>query len=399
MIDDKLSALLDDMDFHEIQGRMARFNLFEAIGAVHGELRHSNFLAYLLSPSRPHGLGARPLQQVLRRLLEEIQPADRALSTLELLVGDLDDAVVHRERNSIDLLIEIDSLELVVLIENKIHAKAGDGQLRRYREIVEARYPNHRKLLVFLTPEGQGPDDANYHPLSYVTLAATLDELVENLPQGDPTQLIVRHYVDMLRKNIVEDAHLRALAAKLYERHAEALDFIFTSKPKSASLVETVAQQIRNVQGLIIDTDTVSMLRFTPEQWDESLTYRIDQKDWTHSGRGLLFEIKSFTNKPGRVNISLVLGPGDTAYRKAMYEAAMFRSKLFTGLVKPMGVKWSTIFSHDLLTAEGAATMSAEAQVSNVSLAWSDFQGTVLLQLIDAILEIDAEIPSPAPMN
>lgn len=139
MIDDALSALFDDPGFAEIQRKTARFNIFEAIGAVHGELRHSNFLGYLLSPSRPHGLGARPLSQVLRRLLEGLPSAQRPVSILELLVGDLGDAVVHRERDSIDLLIEIDALELVAPIENKVRAKAGDGQLRRYRELIEAR--------------------------------------------------------------------------------------------------------------------------------------------------------------------------------------------------------------------------------------------------------------------
>jgi hypothetical protein len=59
VIDDQLSGLLDDPDFSQIQSRMARFNLFEAMGAVHSELRHSNFLAYPLSPNRPHGLGTR----------------------------------------------------------------------------------------------------------------------------------------------------------------------------------------------------------------------------------------------------------------------------------------------------------------------------------------------------
>lgn len=399
LIDDGLSALLDDPDFRELQDRMARFNIFQAIGAVHSELRHSDFLAYLLSPSRPHGLGTRPLQQVLRRLLEAIPPNERPVSTLELLVGDLDNAVVHRERDRMDLLIEIDALELVVVIENKIHAKAGIGQLKSYRELVETRYPKFRKLLVFLTPEGHAPDDDGYWPLSYVILAKTLEALASELPTGDPTQLVVRHYVEMLRKNIVEDAHLRSLAAKLYERHAEALDFIFASRPRPASLVESVAEKVRNVQGLIVDSSNASMLRFAPEQWDEHLSYTIDRGHWTHSGRGLLFEIKTSSSKPGRITVALVMGPGDALYRKALYEAARSRPELFTGLVKPMGVKWSTIFSRDLLTAERAAALSAEVQVSDVGLAWSEFQGTTLPELIGAILEIDAEIDLPPTAN
>jgi hypothetical protein len=126
MMDDKLSALLDDEAFWEIQKRMSRFNLFEAVGAVHGELRHSNFLAYLLSPSRPHGLGSRPLQLLLRQILEGMLPGVRPLSTLELLVGDLDDAVVHRERDSIDLLIEITPTDVLRAKrrESKVPAEA-----------------------------------------------------------------------------------------------------------------------------------------------------------------------------------------------------------------------------------------------------------------------------------
>ena len=118
-------------------------------------------------------------------------------------------------------------MKLVVIVENKIHAKVGDGQLRRYRKIVESRYPDQRKLLIFLTPEGQSPDDAGYQALSYVALAEALEGvLAPALPQDAP-QIIVQHYIDMLRNNIVEDAHLRSLAAKLYERHTQALDFIF----------------------------------------------------------------------------------------------------------------------------------------------------------------------------
>jgi hypothetical protein len=158
VIDDRISALLDDDGFWEIQKRMSRFNLFEAMGAVHGELRHSNFLAYLLSPSRPHGLGSRPLQLILRQVLDAMPAKSRPLSVLELLVGDLDDAIVHRERDSIDLLMEIDAVNLVVIIENKVRARAGDGQLRRYRELVDVRYPTQRKLLVFLTPDGHAPE-------------------------------------------------------------------------------------------------------------------------------------------------------------------------------------------------------------------------------------------------
>jgi hypothetical protein len=41
----RLGALFDDPDFNIVHRRMSPFNLFEAVGAIRGELRHSNFLA------------------------------------------------------------------------------------------------------------------------------------------------------------------------------------------------------------------------------------------------------------------------------------------------------------------------------------------------------------------
>ena len=150
--EDDLNRLLDDRDFGTVHSAMAKFNLFEAVGGVRSELRHSNFLAYLLSPGRSHGLGAAPLVAVLRAILETLPDQKRPVMTLELVVGDLGEATVYRERDNIDLLVEIKSLNLIVLIENKIDSKAGDGQLERYREITEGRYEGFRKLYVYLTP-------------------------------------------------------------------------------------------------------------------------------------------------------------------------------------------------------------------------------------------------------
>jgi hypothetical protein len=231
-----------------------------------------------------------------------------------------------------------------------------------------------------------------YQTLSYIQLAETLQTLVATGSGSDATQLIVQHYVDMLRKNIVEDEQLKSMAAKLYERHTEALDFIFANRPRRVGLVDVIAQEVRACEGLSIDSEGGTTMRFSVDQWDACNLFRIDLKDWSKTGRGLLFEVKSYVAKPGRLNVSLIIGPGDQAYRKALHEAAKARPKQFVGLTKSIGEKWVTIFSRDLLTAERAANMSSDAQINNLRLAWSDFQGTVLPRLIDTVLELDAAI-------
>src|SRR3954465_10560116 len=124
-----LPGLIDDTDFQSLDARFGRFNLFEAVGAVRGELRHSDFLSFILSPGRSHGLGSLPLQRLLRAILARTPIDRRPLRSLEIAVGDLDGAVVYRERDRIDLLVEVRALKLVVAIENKIRARAGEGQL------------------------------------------------------------------------------------------------------------------------------------------------------------------------------------------------------------------------------------------------------------------------------
>lgn len=45
------SLIVDNPKLERLESLLAQFNVFEAIGAVKHELRHSDFLAFLLDPS------------------------------------------------------------------------------------------------------------------------------------------------------------------------------------------------------------------------------------------------------------------------------------------------------------------------------------------------------------
>jgi hypothetical protein len=394
-LEQRLGALFDDSDFNSIHRRMSPFNVFEAVGSVRAELKHSNFLAYLLSPSRPHGLGARPLVALIRSLLMRMPVENRPIMALELLTSDLDDAIVYRERDNIDILIELPSMKLVIAIENKVGSKAGDGQLERYSEYLQGSYPEYRRMMVFLTPDSAPPDHLGYIAYDYTDIVSTLEGLTSSPHESVPaeTQLILQHYIEMVRRHIVQDEKLRALAVTLYERHKEAFEFIFECRPEPNSLLTVARNCIQGVKGLFVESSGSNFFRFVPEKWDEQLkVIKGDPAKWSKTGRGLLFEIKAYPNAPGRVNVALVVGPGDADMRTKLYEAARSKPHLFKGLVKPMGVQWVTIFSRDLLTANQAKGQTFDAQEFNVRAAWSDFQGTQLSSLIDAILEIDEQL-------
>lgn len=389
----KISDLLDDTDFQVIDQRMARFNLFEAVGAVRGELKHSNFLGFLLSPSRSHGFGSAPLLRVLRAILTNTPRERRPIRALELVLGDLDGAIVYREWNNIDLLVEIKKLNLVVLIENKIDAKAGHGQLARYKKLIKDKYSTFRHLFVFLTPEGIEPDDADYVSISYTELAKIIEGLQDDREGNSysDSNVIIRHYVEMLRRHIVPDQELRELALQLYERHREAFDFIFESRPEPESLLGVARPLLEAQPDLVPDRHGGNILRFVPGEWaGVSDLNCCDAKAWTKTGRNLIFEIKSWSSGSyvDRVIIGLVSGPAPKEIRERLYSRAAARLDAFKGLVKPMGKQYATIYMRELLTPTAAKSMDHDEKAAAIQAGWSIFLEEELPLLTTAVLEM-----------
>jgi len=67
---DALEAfVVGNRDLEHLETALAQFNLFEALGAVRQELRHSDFLGFLLNPAANHGLGDAFLKIFLKRVL------------------------------------------------------------------------------------------------------------------------------------------------------------------------------------------------------------------------------------------------------------------------------------------------------------------------------------------
>ena len=146
--------VVDNEDLEKLESELAKFNIFEAIGVVRQELRHSDFLAFLLNPSQNHRLDDVFLKRLLKRvLLEADEVTDLSglrVSPVDIDIADLEDAEVRREWKNIDILVHSPSNRLVCAIENKIGSKEHSGQLHRYRETVSKEFGNCRAILIYL---------------------------------------------------------------------------------------------------------------------------------------------------------------------------------------------------------------------------------------------------------
>ena len=80
-----LEKLVTDNDeLEKLEAIIGCFNIFEAVGVVKQELRHSDFLAFLLDPQQPHGFGSSFLRRFLQRVVRAHGHSKTPVSVVDL---------------------------------------------------------------------------------------------------------------------------------------------------------------------------------------------------------------------------------------------------------------------------------------------------------------------------
>jgi hypothetical protein len=377
-------------DLERLEDLLSTFNLFEAIGAVRQELRHSDFLAFLLNPSSPHGLGDLFLKRVLKQSIMGLSANEgRALSPIDLDVWNLEDLVVLREWQNIDILMIDDAHRLVVAIENKIDSGEHGGQLKRYRSTVEAYYPSWSHVFLFLTPEADPPSDESYIPIGYSLIAEIVDGIAATRSStlGEDVLSTLRHYVEMLRRHIVTESEIADLCRRIYRKHQRALDLIYEYRPDvQAEIHDLLVSMIADEERVIADHSSKSYVRFVPVSWD--LPDLNQGQGWTNTGRILLFE---FANRPDSLRLKLIIGPGPDVVRSQLFKLALDHRPPFRPSSRSLNKKWNTIFHRQVLGASDYEDAGKEELEKKVRKWWTTFLNSELPRL-DEILEQGASI-------
>jgi hypothetical protein len=202
----------------QLEARLSRFNIFRVLGVARHEIRHSNMLAWLLTPDESHGLGDRFLRrwlmQVIHGVDNEIASRLGLPSPIEIDSLDIEYVEVAREDENIDLLLVIrpgSGASWIVCIENKVESFQHGNQLRRYREIVERRYgDSEHRIFVFLTKNDEEPEDANFITSSYEVIGSVLRSCLEERRDviGPEPRLLMTQYLELLGEDFAGDTRL-----------------------------------------------------------------------------------------------------------------------------------------------------------------------------------------------
>jgi len=176
-------------------------NILNILHFTQHELKHSNFLAWLLQPHESHGLGDafyRFLLQLLATKGVNLPP-----QITNLPVSDLE---VRRECENIDILCLSEKSRFALVIENKILAREHSDQLNRYREFAERHFSGDHLVYVFLDLKQLAPSASEYTAISYNDLLPFFDTLAQGTSLQCNSEriasLLVRHYRRLLAAHL-----------------------------------------------------------------------------------------------------------------------------------------------------------------------------------------------------
>ena len=265
--------LLDIQCLDELLPWTGKFNLFDVLKISRTEIRHSNVLGWLLDPNENHGFGDAFLKGIFQRIVEN-DTAGR-YDIFGVLLSDMYSFIVQREWNNIDVLLTSYDERIVLAIENKVGSQEHSDQLNRYRKIIEKEFPNFKQIYIYLTPYGEEPSDVeNWDILSYTDIVEVLEDLVGRINLQQDVGIMVNNYIEIIRRDIVEDQQLTEVCNKIYNKHKRALDLIFEHRvdensQKKRIIIDTLINL--GEKGEIIYGDSWGNMAFRTEKMDELL--------------------------------------------------------------------------------------------------------------------------------
>ncbi|MBU3679805.1 MAG: hypothetical protein FGM32_09405 [Candidatus Kapabacteria bacterium] len=341
-IEELYHRMRDNDDIDRLQNELNHPNIFRLLAVQRQEIRHSNFLAWLLDPNANHGLGALFITRILRHLSiasgsgvnKSIQLEKQATAVLE----------VRREWKNIDILIE--SERAVICLENKVDSTDSTGQLSRYRRIVEDQYRASKDFVVYvyLTPSGEQPNDfaeaQHWIPMSYQLIVEHLQRIVQ-LHSGqisEKTAGYIQDYISLLKRDIMANDEVMKLADVIYRNHKELFDFVFENKMDIAeSLYRIIEEEIQSF-GWCTKSKNKGFVRFLTKELEPVIPHL--GKGWPGK-ESFLFEINFYWQK-GKLVFKSVIPPTDN---KELQEVLRKAVAEVDGAKKPSGKQYLVHFT------------------------------------------------------
>ena len=328
--------LLKNEDFDKLDLGLKNPNIFQILRITKNEIRHSNFLSWLLDPNESHKLG----DIFLKRFLREVFSSDKFgnIDQVDVEGMDLTKVTIQREWKNIDILIVLENV--VVCIENKVLSKEHSNQLMRYREIIESNYPKHKQTFVFLTPEGDTSESESetYEPISYEFIVNSLERIISVYGESLNQQVknYIKDYITIIKRELMGTDKLTKLSKKIYQNHKELFDFIIEHKPELVDDLSKIMKEELSKRGWILGSENKYYVRFLTPEIQDLIYYNNQTKNGWNKRESFLFEVVLYPSS-NKLNFKTVLSPSDPNYNTNRVEEMLLE---IDGFRNSKGKKW-----------------------------------------------------------
>jgi PD-(D/E)XK nuclease superfamily protein len=249
-----------------------RPSFLSALGAVRSELKHSNFLAFLLDPSQKHDLKDRFLKALLAEINKHSKVRTEVLANLHTM--DLTATAVYRERYGIDILLLNAHQRFAIIIENKTTTREHDDQLKRYWKTVTREYPwLSRQIGILLSVYERLPQTQSqrYVSISYGAICSAGEQLLRTVGNTVPdwTRNYLAEYISAIRREFVGDPNVLDLVWKISLQFKDELEFLDNNSPNQ-HIRQKLLSLIEGVSLLQVERDITNEVSFSLVDWSAS---------------------------------------------------------------------------------------------------------------------------------
>jgi len=184
----------------------------ERYGVSRMEIKHSNFLAWILKPENNGNLGTSTIRNLLK-LIQSKATTSTIFNKLDLDNVNISDIEIKREKvYNIDLFIsmKINNDHYVFIIENKIYAIIHDDQLNRYKNDIQkdSKFANYNIVCAFLYTDYQDEEflngqlsevkKARYTPITYQDIYEGILLPILEFSTNNEFKFIIMEYIHCL---------------------------------------------------------------------------------------------------------------------------------------------------------------------------------------------------------
>jgi len=256
-----------------------KFNIFKVLRLDNHEIRHSNFLAWLLDPRESHLLKNQFLKHFLNISIG---------NNIDQIMY-VDDIKIEKEYSTdknrrIDLLIHSKIAEFVCVIENKYGSQEHDEQCKHYKDFIENKFSKYKhKYFIFLdieepTKELLEKELKGYIPITYKQVHDILVSLVSRKIPNNIVKEIIVQYIDLIEeKYSMLDENIKNHCKEIYGKYNNVLTIMDDYKKELQTDIFNLMKELLksnelglknvDIKGCGYNDLTGCGIRFIPEEF------------------------------------------------------------------------------------------------------------------------------------